>query len=213
MLVVGLAVSIAAWRVTEQRIGGEAARQFLLETARAAEAIDRRIQDNFNILIGLKGLFNASDRDSREEFHVYLSGFNLERHYSGVRVVTYIQRVTRAQKAAFEREVRRDISIDPRGYPDFAIKPPGERDEYVVRSADADDRRRVLVDVTPAAQAVLDQVLPEIQQVSRRIFDGMGAQRQQALLDVLDDIRQAIAELPADLAAPEPRRRPDRLTR
>jgi len=88
-----------------------------------------------------------------------------------------------------------------------------ERDEYVVRSADADDRRRVLVDVTPAAQAVLDQVLPEIQQVSRRIFDGMGAQRQQALLDVLDDIRQAIAELPADLAAPEPRRRPDRLTR
>ena len=132
MLVVGLAVSIGAWRVTGQRIGGEAARQFLLETARAAETIDRRIQEDFNILIGLKGLFNASDRDSREEFHVYLSGFNLERRYSGVRVVTYVERVTRAQKAAFEREIRRDISIDPRGYPDFAIKPPGERDEYAV---------------------------------------------------------------------------------
>ena len=132
MLVVGLAISIAAWRVAGEWIGGEAARQFLLETARATEAIDRRIQDNINILIGLKGLFNASDRDSREEFRVYLSGFNLDRRYSGVRVVTYVQRVTRAQKAAFEREVRRDASIDPRGYPDFAIKPPGERDEYVV---------------------------------------------------------------------------------
>jgi diguanylate cyclase (GGDEF)-like protein/PAS domain S-box-containing protein len=132
VLALGLVISFVAWRVTEHWIGGDTAVQFQRETTRATEAIDRRIQDNFNILIGLKGLFNASDRDSREEFHVYLSGFNLERRYSGVRVVTYIQRVTRAQKAAFEREVRRDASIDPRGYPDFAIKPPRERDEYAV---------------------------------------------------------------------------------
>jgi DNA-binding MarR family transcriptional regulator len=88
-----------------------------------------------------------------------------------------------------------------------------ERDEYVVRSADAGDRRRVLVDITPAAQAVLDEVLPAIQQVSRRIFDGLGVQRQEALLGLLEDIGRAIAELPADLPAPEPRRRPKRLTR
>ncbi len=48
-----------------------------------------------------------------------------------MRVVTFSQRVTRAEKTAFVREVRRDTSIDPRGYPDFAIKPLGERDEYV----------------------------------------------------------------------------------
>jgi DNA-binding MarR family transcriptional regulator len=88
-----------------------------------------------------------------------------------------------------------------------------ERKDYVVRSADADDRRRVLVDITPAAQAVLDEVLPAIQQVSRRIFDGIGIQRQQALLDILGDVRAAIAELPDELPAPRPRRRPGRLTR
>lgn len=132
MLFLGLLLSFFAWHDSRQRIDGEAAAQFQQDTARATEAIDRRIQDDLNLLIGLRGLFNASDRDSREEFHVYLTGFNLERRYSGVRVVTYIQRVTRAQKAAFEREVRRDTSIDPRGYPDFAIKPPGEREEYAV---------------------------------------------------------------------------------
>jgi len=132
VLALGLAVSIAAWRVTGQRIGVDAARQFQQETAQAVEAIDRRIQDNFNILIGLKSLFNASESVSREEFRVYLSAFNLARRYSGVRAVTYSQRVTLAEKAAFEREVRRDAGIDPRGYPDFTIKPPGERDEYVV---------------------------------------------------------------------------------
>ena len=88
-----------------------------------------------------------------------------------------------------------------------------ERKQYVVRSADADDRRRVLVDITPAAQAVLDEVLPAIQLLTRRIFDGIGAEREQALLDVLDDIRRAVAELPDDLPAPDPRQRPDRLTR
>ena len=40
VLVLGLAASIAAWRVTEQRIGGETATQFQHETERATEAID-----------------------------------------------------------------------------------------------------------------------------------------------------------------------------
>ncbi len=131
VLVLGLVISFVAWRVAEQRIGGEAAAQFQQDTARATEAIDRRVQEYLNILIGLKGLFDASDRVTREEFQVYLSGFKLERRYTGVRVVTFSQRVTRAEKTAFVREVRRDTSIDPRGYPDFAIKPLGERDEYV----------------------------------------------------------------------------------
>ena len=88
-----------------------------------------------------------------------------------------------------------------------------ERKQYVVRSADADDRRRVLVDITPAAQAVLDEVLPAIQLLTRRLFDGIGVEREQALLDVLDDIRRSLAELPDELPEPDPRQRPDRLTR
>ncbi len=54
---------------------------------------------------------------------------------------------------------------------------------------------------TPDAQVVLGGVVPPIQQVSRQIIDGVGVQRQQALLDLLDDIRQAIVELPDTLPA------------
>lgn len=88
-----------------------------------------------------------------------------------------------------------------------------ERKQYVVRSADAQDRRRVLVDITPAAQAVLDEVLPAIQQMARAILDGIGVERQQQLLDILGDIRESIAELPDTFPEPAPRRRPDRLAR
>jgi DNA-binding MarR family transcriptional regulator len=82
-----------------------------------------------------------------------------------------------------------------------------ERKHYVIRSSDRDDRRRVLVDITPAAQALLDEALPAIQQVARQLVDRIGPQRQQVLLDILDEIRQAVAELPDDLPEPHPRQR------
>ena len=90
-----------------------------------------------------------------------------------------------------------------------------ERKRYVVRSSDRDDRRRVLVDITPAAQAVLDEVLPAIQQVARRLTDRIGPERQQLLLDILDEVRQAAAEIPDadELPQPKSRRRPRHLTR
>jgi DNA-binding MarR family transcriptional regulator len=88
-----------------------------------------------------------------------------------------------------------------------------ERKKLVVRSSDREDRRRVLVDVTPAAQAVLDEVLPAIQQVARHLMSRVSAERQAVLLDILADIRRGITELPDEMPAPEPRRRPGRLGR
>jgi len=88
-----------------------------------------------------------------------------------------------------------------------------ERKDYVVRSSDRDDRRRVMVDITPAAQELLDQALPAIQQVARELVDRIGPERQRALLAILDEIRQAAAALPDDLPAPKSRQRPKRVTR
>ena len=88
-----------------------------------------------------------------------------------------------------------------------------ERKQFVVRSSDRDDRRRVLVDITPAAQALLDEALPAIQQVARQLVDRIGPERQQLLLDILSEIRQAAAELPDDLPEPQSRKRPKHITR
>jgi DNA-binding MarR family transcriptional regulator len=82
-----------------------------------------------------------------------------------------------------------------------------ERKQYVVRSSDRDDRRRVLIDNTPAAQALLDEALPAIQQVARLLVDRIGPERQQVLLDILDEVRHAAADLPEDLPEPQPRQR------
>ena len=88
-----------------------------------------------------------------------------------------------------------------------------ERKGFVARSNDPDDRRRVLVDVTPKAQAVLDEVLPEIQVVVASMFEHIDDKRQQDLLDLLADVRAGITALPDEVPVAKRRRRPKGLTR
>ena len=131
VLCLGLLLSVVAWRFTETGVNAEVAGEFQQKSARAVEAIERRIQDNINLLLGLRGLFGASDQVTRQEFQQYLVGFDLERRHSVVRALSFSRHVTHAERDAFERRVRRDTSIDVDGYPQFAIKPPGTRGEYV----------------------------------------------------------------------------------
>ena len=88
-----------------------------------------------------------------------------------------------------------------------------ERNGYVTRLADPGDRRRVLIDVTPAAQAVLDQVLPEVQQTASLVMGALDDGALRALLDSLAVVRDAVAAVPGDLPPPAARRPPARLRR
>ena len=88
-----------------------------------------------------------------------------------------------------------------------------ERNGHVTRLADPTDRRRVLVEITPAAGPVLDAVLPEIQQAASAVMSGLGDAALHALLATLADVRQAMAAVPADLPKPAPRRTPSHLRR
>ena len=126
VLAVGLAISFVAWRFTESRVNAEIAGEFQQKTSRAVETIDRRIQDSVNLLLGVRGLFNATDNVDRGEFQRYLSGFHLERRFSVIRVLTFSRHVTHAERPAFERRLRSEIG------PGSGIKPSGNRDDYVV---------------------------------------------------------------------------------
>lgn len=66
------------------------------------------------------------------------------------------------------------------------------------------DRRRVLVDLTPAGQAVLDRVLPEVQQLVTAVMGTLDDQALHTLLDHLTVVRQAITAAPTDLPPPAP---------
>jgi len=87
------------------------------------------------------------------------------------------------------------------------------RKGYVHRLADPDDRRRVLVDITPAAQSVLDNMLVDVQQVAKTVMAVFDEKTLHALLETLAAISASIDNVPEDLPSPAPRRTPARLRR
>ena len=81
-----------------------------------------------------------------------------------------------------------------------------ERKGYVRRIPDVADRRRVLVDITPQAQALLDELLPAVQVALNRALGDFDDATLQGLLDAVTEVDAAIGELPD--ALPAGRRRP-----
>lgn len=88
-----------------------------------------------------------------------------------------------------------------------------ERNGYIRRQPDPADRRRVLVDLTPAAQALLNQVLPAVQQLVTATLSPLGDQALQALLQALTAASDALDSAPEDLPPPAARRIPPQLRR
>jgi len=132
VLSVGILLSLAAVYLAEKQVEYEARLKFQGTVSDWPDAIEARIRAYADILLGIRGLYIAADAVSRAQFRSYIESLDLNRRYPGVQVIHYGQRIAASERRAFEEALRRDRSVDPAGYPDFSIKPPGERPEYVV---------------------------------------------------------------------------------
>lgn len=116
----------------EGNVRDEAQLRFERQASDAQHVIEMRIKSYADVIQGLRALFHTSDGLSRPQFHSYVSGLDLQRNYPGFQSLNYAEYVPAEGKTAFESKVRQDSSLDARGYPDFAIKPAGNRLEYFV---------------------------------------------------------------------------------
>ena len=97
-----------------------------------SESLTHRLDAYIEIAFGLRNLFIVNPATSRKDFENAVILLEVEKRYPGIKNIAFTRYVTQAQKQAFERSVRADTSLSPAGYPDFAIRPPGERSEYFV---------------------------------------------------------------------------------
>lgn len=58
----------------------------------------------------------------------------------------------------------------------------------IVKSRDASDGRRVLIEIAPAGLAIINEVAPESRQIYERLERRFGARRVEQLLDMLDEL-------------------------
>ena len=132
VLLIGIPASAYLFVVLNQAVEEVARSRFEREASEAKGLIEVRIHFYADILYGLRALFATQEDVSRLDFHRYVASLDLKQRYPGFDLVNFAAYVPGGQRERFETSVRRDVSVDPRGYPDFAIKPPGERPDYHV---------------------------------------------------------------------------------
>lgn len=131
-LAIGVAASISLYRFTQESVQGVAQLQFERQANDANAIIDGRLRSYSDVLYSLRALFAGEDMVDRVRFHRFVQALDLKRRYPGFVSINYAALVLAKDKMSFEESVRRDTSLNPTGYPDFAIKPSGDRPEYYV---------------------------------------------------------------------------------
>ncbi|WP_317204915.1 CHASE domain-containing protein [Janthinobacterium sp.] len=157
-LAIGLSLFAAAAKTVE-----DDARQRFENVARSTQyGLSARVKSYSDLVRGLVALFRTADPLSRAQFHEYVSGLDLARHFPAIEALTYAQALDEAGRDAFEAGVRADASVRPGGYPDFAIKPAGRRPWYSVLTymepmEALKDKFGVDIAATPAVRGALEQ--------------------------------------------------------
>ncbi len=132
VLGIGIALSILLHFVIKDNVEGEATLRFERQASDAKHVIEARVKSYADVLHGLAALFSTSNSISRAEFRRYVVVLDLPNRYPGFQCLNHAEYVPPKARARFEARVRSDTSLDPKGYPNFTIKPAGDRPEYFV---------------------------------------------------------------------------------
>ena len=124
ILLGGVLLSLGIWQTSQKRNEIAARVDFEHLFDRVEESLDRRIEANIQVLRGVEGLFDSRRDVTRGEFRAYVAAMRLDRHFPGIQGVGFSKLIRAGEKAAHVRAVRAE------GFPDYALRPGGERDLY-----------------------------------------------------------------------------------
>ena len=132
VLAIGLALTLALWHKAVTHLDAQTGERFRAHTEFVEKGIGERIADYQTLLLSTQGFFLASEEVDRGEFHRYYENLQLKKRLPGFHAFSFTRLVPNSGRAAYVSRVRRDTHLDPAGFPDFDIHPPGERTEYWV---------------------------------------------------------------------------------
>src|SRR5258708_4192855 len=131
VLAASLAFSAASAYYFRAQVKQEARSRFETVAIGVANDVQSRIRAYGDVLYAIRGLFDSSNGVTRDEFHQFAQALSLGERYPGATNISFAARVPHAKKLQFERTVRAEKSPLVKELPEFAIKPPGERPEYL----------------------------------------------------------------------------------
>ncbi len=117
-------VTLVIWLEVTKASREEYQEHFDLQVKDVVKQIKSRMTAYQLILRGAQGLFDASESVSRDEFRDYVNSLKIKTNYSGIQGVGFSLIIPPEQKQSHIASIKAD------GYPEYEIKPKGERNLY-----------------------------------------------------------------------------------
>ena len=124
VLVVGILLTIAATLCVKSSVARSAAREFATHCNEIENNIIARFEDHARLLQSGAALFNASERVTREQWHIFTQSQKVEQQLPGIQGIGFSVLIPRAELAQHVREIRQE------GFPEYRLKPDGDRELY-----------------------------------------------------------------------------------
>jgi CHASE1-domain containing sensor protein len=124
ILLLSLVLTGAAWYLSDNFVQQRARDRFNFQMQDVKASIQRRMLEYEAVLRGGIGLFKASERVSRQAWRIYAENLQVDRYFPGIQGLGYSQVVLPQGLQRHEQQLREE------GFPDYRVKPPGERPLY-----------------------------------------------------------------------------------
>lgn len=123
-LAITLSITLLAWFIASSFVNGLAVQKFDDEVTQAVLSTNKRMEEYEQVLLGAKAFFAASNSVDREEWITFVRAQSVQQRFPGIQGVGYYQQTAPEELPALVEQVRSE------GFPDFNIRPEGERPEY-----------------------------------------------------------------------------------
>lgn len=129
-LLVGGVLSLWFWHQATLSVQ-HAAREELIRVARGhAEQLQMRVAQHAHLLQSFQAAYTANPQLDRRTFHQLYQSL-VSDDYGGLQAIQLARLIKDQDKAAFIAQTRADRSLKSEGYPDFQIRPQGQREHYL----------------------------------------------------------------------------------
>ena len=125
VLALSAIVTVVAWYISNEHLISALNSRFAFKTEDVHTAIEKRMQEQEAALWGGVGLFDANGAVTRRQWRTYVRSLRLEKYLPGLQGYGYAELVPLQDRQAHVDRIRAD------GFPDFDIRPPGDRQVYI----------------------------------------------------------------------------------
>ncbi|MGD7036250.1 CHASE domain-containing protein [Methylotuvimicrobium buryatense] len=124
VLLLSLGATFGVWKNAEADLERNLKIDFDFRVREIIDRIEQRMAAYEQVLLGVKGLFMSSDHVDRNEFRIYVDTLKIDRNFPGIQGIGFSVVVPSHDKDKHIADIRNQ------GFPDYSIRPEGERDIY-----------------------------------------------------------------------------------